>query len=202
MELTQKPISTSRKGPISLETYIEFIRSDKQSILLPVQILTQIIRMHGFVKCSAPKTTLMEVLKVMELMDPCRSTLNQEKISPIVMTMEQILKDIDDLKWNECCITSIQTLNPVDVDSVLNDTPEVSSLSNQRCSSKSKSLAGVKTKSNDLNNGGGAGGSQPTDIDLLMSEFIANKKKKNTEAGEISNTSSNHLTKRVRRSTK
>lgn len=44
-------------------------------------------------------------------MNPSRSTL-KENISPAMsLTLKQVMEDLNDLTWQECCVTSIKVLN-------------------------------------------------------------------------------------------
>lgn len=57
----------------------------------------------------------MEIVKTMEVMDPSRSTLEDDAVSSnALLTMDDLVKDLNELKWQECCVTSLQTINAVD----------------------------------------------------------------------------------------
>lgn len=59
----------------------------------------------------------MEAVKTMELMDPSRSTLGDSDISSdAFISLDDLIKDVKELQWQECCITSLQTINAVDHD--------------------------------------------------------------------------------------
>lgn len=59
----------------------------------------------------------MEAVKTMELMDPSRSTLGDSGISSdAFISLDDLIKDVKELQWQECCITSLQTINSVDHD--------------------------------------------------------------------------------------
>ncbi|CAI9089226.1 OLC1v1023761C3 [Oldenlandia corymbosa var. corymbosa] len=77
--------------------------------------LLQIIYMHGFRKFKGtPKSILLEVVSKLELMDPSRSTIQDDGVtSDAVLSIEEVIKDLNALKWQECCITSLQTVNAV-----------------------------------------------------------------------------------------
>ncbi|KAJ0054498.1 hypothetical protein Pint_02409 [Pistacia integerrima] len=92
------------KEKLSMETYIVFILSHKQ------------IAMHGFKRINkAPSSVLMNAVKALDVMDPSRSTLN-ENISPFAsITLNHILADLNELFWQECCITSIDVFNNTDI---------------------------------------------------------------------------------------
>ncbi|XWS41186.1 hypothetical protein CRYUN_Cryun17cG0058600 [Craigia yunnanensis] len=44
-------------------------------------------------------------------MDPSRSTLKLSISSSAWLTKEDIIRDLNCLEWQECCVTSIQALN-------------------------------------------------------------------------------------------
>ncbi|KAF5732535.1 hypothetical protein HS088_TW17G00062 [Tripterygium wilfordii] len=95
---------------ISLEDYLNFLRSHKQTNLTVIQ-LNQIIWMHGFRKLHKPKMHLTEALETIDLIAPCRSTL-EENISPYgFISLEDAIADLNEIKWQECCVSSIQTLS-------------------------------------------------------------------------------------------
>lgn len=63
----------------------------------------------------AKQRILMEIVKTMEVMDPSRSTLEDDAVSSnALLTMDDLVKDLNELKWQECCVTSLQTINAVD----------------------------------------------------------------------------------------
>ncbi|KAL9454605.1 hypothetical protein AB3S75_010079 [Citrus x aurantiifolia] len=93
-----------------MEKYLEFFSSRKQSDL-KVEFLNQIISMHGFKRLRLPKNALSEAVSTIDLMNPSRSTL-KENISPAMsLTLKQVTEDLNDLTWQECCVTSIKVLN-------------------------------------------------------------------------------------------
>lgn len=54
---------------------------------------------------------MLEAVSTLTLVDLSRSTL-KINISPhAFLTVEDVLADLDDLNWKECCVTSIQTLS-------------------------------------------------------------------------------------------
>ncbi|KAH7843781.1 hypothetical protein Vadar_020701 [Vaccinium darrowii] len=108
---------------LSLDDYVSFFDSNKQ-IDLVAKKLMQIISMHGFVKSKPyPKNAVIDAIKSIDLMEPSRSTLNDENISSnAFMTLEDVISDLKQLNWQECCVTSIQTVNSANYDSVLNAT--------------------------------------------------------------------------------
>ncbi|XAR72559.1 hypothetical protein NMG60_11019244, partial [Bertholletia excelsa] len=117
--------------------YTNFIDRNKQSDLTN-SLLNQIIEMHGFRKpsggtaqkaehlqrfyCLNLQKVLIDALNSINLMDPIRSTLNDAIISASAfITFQEAINDISDLNWQECCITSIQTLSSLNYDLVIQD---------------------------------------------------------------------------------
>ncbi|KAK4577773.1 hypothetical protein RGQ29_028050 [Quercus rubra] len=101
----------SRTEKVSLENYIDFVLSNKQ-IDLTVNFLNQIINMHGFKKIhKVQKKVLTDAVNTLDLVDPSRSTLNDNVSCFAFVTLEDVILDLCDLNWQECCVTSIQTLN-------------------------------------------------------------------------------------------
>lgn len=104
----------SRPKPpkLTMEQYLDFIHSHKQ-LDLTVHHLNQIIDMHGFNMIRGPqKSLLIELVKSLELMDPSRSTLQDDGVSSdAFLSLDDVINDLNELKWQECCVTSLQTLN-------------------------------------------------------------------------------------------
>ncbi|XP_027172462.1 uncharacterized protein LOC113772110 [Coffea eugenioides] len=101
-----------KQPKLTMEQYLDFIHSHKQ-LDLTVHHLNQIIDMHGFMKIRGPqKSLLLELVKSLELMDPSRSTLEDDGVSSdAFLSLDDVIKDLNELKWQECCVTSLQTLN-------------------------------------------------------------------------------------------
>ncbi|XP_028104551.1 uncharacterized protein LOC114303617 [Camellia sinensis] len=113
----------------------------RMQLHLTVNLLNQIIDMHGFKKIhNTAKKVLIDAVNSMELMDPSRSTLNEENVSSCAhMTLEEAIKDLADLKWQECCVTSIQTLNSVNYDLVVHNTDAEAESSKPKLKQKTRS---------------------------------------------------------------
>ncbi|KAJ6681423.1 hypothetical protein OIU74_019827 [Salix koriyanagi] len=97
---------------ISLEDYLRFFQSHKQ-LGLTTHFLKQIIRMHGCNSSSnVSKKVLIDVVDKIDLENLSRSTVKEKnEISPCaLMNMEDIVADMKLLDWQECCVTSIQSL--------------------------------------------------------------------------------------------
>ncbi|KAH7577043.1 hypothetical protein ACOSP7_002219 [Xanthoceras sorbifolium] len=99
------------KESLSMDEYLDFVVSPKE-VDLTVPFLNQIISMHGFRKIhKMRKSVLSEAVRSLDLMDPSRSTL-KENISPSAsIAFDDIMVDLNDLSWQECCVTSIKTLS-------------------------------------------------------------------------------------------
>ncbi|KAL9265995.1 hypothetical protein AKJ16_DCAP21237 [Drosera capensis] len=70
--------------------------------------------MHGFKKLKAKKVQIAEALKsIHDFTNPSRSTLGERISSQAFMTKNDVIKDLADLSWQECSVTSIETLNSV-----------------------------------------------------------------------------------------
>ena len=54
---------------------------------------------------------LTDAVNTLDLVDPSRSTLNDNASCFAFVTLEDVILDLCDLNWQECCVTSIQTLN-------------------------------------------------------------------------------------------
>lgn len=54
----------------------------------------------------------MDAVNTIALIDPCRSTLSQNvKSCTTVMSVKEVISDLSDLNWQECCITSLEAIN-------------------------------------------------------------------------------------------
>ncbi|KAK9922745.1 hypothetical protein M0R45_031192 [Rubus argutus] len=104
-------MSKAKNQKISLEDYLLLIQS-RSHLNLTVSHLNQIITMHGYKKIhKVHKKLLSDAVNTLDLVNPCRSTL-RDYISPLVTTkVEDVMADLSDLNWQECCVTSIQTLS-------------------------------------------------------------------------------------------
>ncbi|XP_011044790.1 PREDICTED: uncharacterized protein LOC105139864 [Populus euphratica] len=98
---------------ISLEDYLHFFLSHKQFGLSP-NFLNQIIRMHGFKKIvKVSQKVLIDAVDKIDLENLSRSTVKEknEISSCTLMNMKDIVADMKTLNWQECRVTSIQSLN-------------------------------------------------------------------------------------------
>ncbi|ESQ36288.1 hypothetical protein EUTSA_v10009758mg [Eutrema salsugineum] len=97
---------------ISLEEYVDFFNSGK-SIDFTIAYLNQIVHMHGFRKLhKSAKKIVGEAVDALDLLDLSRSTLKQTGVSSsATQTLDEVITDIEALKWQECCLTSLQIIN-------------------------------------------------------------------------------------------
>nr|XP_018629967.1 uncharacterized protein LOC104107097 isoform X2 [Nicotiana tomentosiformis] len=100
----------TQKKKISLENYLDIIHSHKQLDDLNIANLKEIISMHGFKKMETTKNILIEAVKTMELLDLGRSTLQEEISSEAFVSVDEAIKDLTQLNWQECCVASLQTI--------------------------------------------------------------------------------------------
>ena len=54
---------------------------------------------------------LIAAVDTLDLVDLPRSTLRQSVSAFAVLTLEDAVADLSELEWQECCVTSIQTLS-------------------------------------------------------------------------------------------
>ncbi|KAM1944201.1 hypothetical protein ACFX15_012445 [Malus domestica] len=96
---------------MTLEDYLLLIQSNFH-LHLTVAHLNQIISMHGYKKIyKVPKAHLSDTVGSLPLVDPAHLKL-RDYISPfMITTLEDVVTDLADLNWKECCITSIKTLS-------------------------------------------------------------------------------------------
>ncbi|XP_054811139.1 uncharacterized protein LOC129312520 [Prosopis cineraria] len=113
---TQASKTSSRKRPVkkdklSLEDYLDFLHS-LQAVDLSMNHLNQIIFIHGFRKLhKQTKKVLVDSVNALELMDLRRSTLSQSVSASATLALEDVIVDLNDLGWQECCVTSVYSLN-------------------------------------------------------------------------------------------
>ncbi|RID48942.1 hypothetical protein BRARA_I05414 [Brassica rapa] len=98
---------------MTLEEYVDYFNSGK-SIDFTCSYLNQILHLHGFRKLHhSTKKTVGEAVDAVELLDLSRSTLDQTTLSSssASLTLDQVISDIEALKWQECCMTSLQIVS-------------------------------------------------------------------------------------------
>ncbi|CAH1433475.1 unnamed protein product [Lactuca virosa] len=93
---------------LTLECYLNLNNLDSISSTT----LRKIITMHGFNSIKVPKNDLMDAVGSIELMDAHHSTLENDFVSSdAYLSLNDVIEDLSDIHWQECCITSIQTIN-------------------------------------------------------------------------------------------
>ncbi|XP_028790471.1 uncharacterized protein LOC114746409 [Neltuma alba] len=54
---------------------------------------------------------LVDAVNTLDLMDLPRSTLNQSVSASATLPLEDVIADLNELGWQECCVTSVYTLS-------------------------------------------------------------------------------------------
>ncbi|KAA8526295.1 hypothetical protein F0562_008502 [Nyssa sinensis] len=173
-----------RAKKISLEEYLDFTDNHKQ-IDLTLNYLNQIISMHGFRKIfNTSKKVLIDAVNSVDLIDPSRSTLEDNISSCAFITLEEVIKDLADLNWQECSVTSMQTLNSVkyDLSSQNADSLKPTSRTRKRRQRKVRRSEGVDGVITSTVATGGVGGSQSV-CSSEMWECGARKKNGSNDEG-------------------
>ncbi|KAF8104012.1 hypothetical protein N665_0181s0033 [Sinapis alba] len=126
---------------ITLEEYVDYFNSGK-SIDFTCSYLNQILHIHGFRKLHhSNKKTVGEAVDAVDLLDLSRSTLNQSAVSSSSansLTLDQVITDIEALKWQECGLTSLQIIN--------SDDTTTRALANPKQKSNKRKKQGNETK--------------------------------------------------------
>ncbi|XP_038902525.1 uncharacterized protein LOC120089183 [Benincasa hispida] len=99
-----------KKNKISLEDYLDFFSSKKQNFLA-VNFLSQIIRMHGYMNIKGTKNVLTDAVNTIDLINLSRSTLKESISSSATIPLEAVISDLENLEWQECCVTSVLNFN-------------------------------------------------------------------------------------------
>ncbi|KAK4255591.1 hypothetical protein QN277_008573 [Acacia crassicarpa] len=117
---------TVKKDKLYLEHYLDFLRS-LQTVGLSVKLLNQIIHIHGFRKLhKQPKSVLVDAVNALDLMDLPRSTLGQSVSASATLALEDVIVDLNEIGWQECCVTSVHTLSSCTENSLsLDQKPQV-----------------------------------------------------------------------------
>ncbi|XP_076919696.1 uncharacterized protein LOC143580602 [Bidens hawaiensis] len=96
-------------GKLTLENYLNLEHMDTIS----PPILRKILMIHGIKSCNVPKGDLLGAVRSIKLMDAHRSTLQADVSSNVFLSVNDVIRDISLLHWQECCITDIETINSV-----------------------------------------------------------------------------------------
>ncbi|XP_017432353.2 uncharacterized protein LOC108339677 isoform X2 [Vigna angularis] len=143
--IPQSQGSSTKKRPtkndkVWLEDYLHFLHS-RQTLHLTMNQLNQVIRIHGFKKIhNAPKKVLVEAVESLDLVDVPRSTLRDSVSAFAAVALEDVVADLAELKWQECCVTSVERISFSEGKSVL----PASSDESFRVTSQSKSMEAVR----------------------------------------------------------
>lgn len=142
--------SHSSGNKLSLHDYLDFLMA-KSHEHLTVKFLNQVVSMHGFAKVfSGGKKVLIDAVEALDVIDPSRSTLQSGISSSACMTLEDIIADLNNLNWQECCVTSIKILNsPKEISSSLQVSE--SSTPNLKPKRKRKAIGKLMADTEDLN---------------------------------------------------
>ncbi|KAF3627111.1 hypothetical protein FXO38_28153 [Capsicum annuum] len=80
---------------MTLEKYLDFVGSNKQLDLTVANLNDKV---------------LADAVNTIELMDLRRSTLQEEISSEAFISLDEAINDLTRLNWQECCVTSLQTI--------------------------------------------------------------------------------------------
>nr|XP_043608493.1 uncharacterized protein LOC122580281 [Erigeron canadensis] len=136
----QQAVRTPWIPKLTLENYINLEHMD----VISSAMLRKIIMMHGYNSNKVLKHDLLDAVRSINLMDVHHSTLQSDVSSNAFLNLSDVIKDLSSLRWHECCITSIQTVNSENhFSSVVNDLSPISFKrnSNTACSLKDDSEA-------------------------------------------------------------
>ncbi|XP_024989677.1 uncharacterized protein LOC112524189 [Cynara cardunculus var. scolymus] len=165
---------------LTLENYLLLEHLD---VIAP-SILQKIIRMHGFNSSKVPKIDLMDAVRSINLMDAQHSTLQNDGVSShAFLSLKDVINDLSGLRWQECCITSLQTINSVIGFSTGVDTSIPQPLrSNGNLASGWKDIEDEAAASSIVTDSGAVGGSTsmkvPEDSEGLKTQAHALKRSK------------------------
>ncbi|XP_047159481.1 uncharacterized protein LOC124829934 isoform X4 [Vigna umbellata] len=142
--IPQSQGSSTKKRPtkndkVWLEDYLHFLHS-RQTLHLTMNQLNQVIRIHGFKKIHNAPKVLVEAVESLDLVDVPRSTLRDSVSAFAAVALEDVVADLAELKWQECCVTSVERISFSEGKSVL----PASSDESFRVTSQSKSMDAVR----------------------------------------------------------
>ncbi|PWA76088.1 hypothetical protein CTI12_AA130230 [Artemisia annua] len=133
---------------LSLENYLHLEKLD----VISSSILRKIIMMHGFKSVKVPKNDLMGAVRSIDLIDAHHSTLQSDVSANASLSLNDVIRDLLVLHWQECCITAVETINSVtDFSSVVEEASSKCSKSECNTASSSRNdSVGPKTQSQAL----------------------------------------------------
>ncbi|KAI7754453.1 hypothetical protein M8C21_004716 [Ambrosia artemisiifolia] len=94
---------------VALENYLNFQHMD----VISPHILRKILTIHGFKSFKVPKAELLDAVRSIKLTDPLHSTLQSDVSSNAFLSLNDVIRDLSLLHWQECCITHVETINSV-----------------------------------------------------------------------------------------
>ncbi|XP_020236353.1 uncharacterized protein LOC109815941 isoform X1 [Cajanus cajan] len=101
----------SKSDKLCLEDYLHLLQS-RQTLHLTMNQLNQVIRIHGFKKIHhAPKKVLVDAVESLDLVDLPRSTLRESVTAFAAVALEDVVADLGELNWQECCVTSVEKVS-------------------------------------------------------------------------------------------
>ncbi|CAJ1978820.1 unnamed protein product [Sphenostylis stenocarpa] len=136
----------SKNDKLSLEDYLHLLHS-RQTLHLTMNQLNQVIRIHGFKKIHhAPKKVLVDAVESLDLLDMPRSTLSDGVSAFAAMALDEVVADLAELNWQECCVTSVEKISFSDGQRVLPASSMLPSSSDQsfRVTSHSKRMNEIR----------------------------------------------------------
>ncbi|KAH7533185.1 hypothetical protein FEM48_Zijuj04G0103400 [Ziziphus jujuba var. spinosa] len=79
--------------------------------------------MYGYKKIrKTAKRVLSDAVNTLVPVNPSRSTLKDNSISPVTSTsLEDTIADLKELNWQECCVTSIESLYSSNKELIISD---------------------------------------------------------------------------------
>ncbi|XP_010689884.2 uncharacterized protein LOC104903538 [Beta vulgaris subsp. vulgaris] len=144
---------TREKKCFSLENYLAFLHS-RDYADFTVDHLNLIVSIHGFKKLGQRKLA-EEAVRAIEPINPARSTLNDDISSTAKSTVkiDEVIKDLKALNWQECSVTSFRSIKP--------ENDDIVSVPSSTTAKKSKYLKAKKKPKSaspmSSNSGGGCG---------------------------------------------
>ncbi|KAG5033139.1 hypothetical protein JHK85_017121 [Glycine max] len=129
---TKKRASKNEK--LCLEDYLHLVHS-RQTLHLTMNQLHQVIRIHGFKKIHhAPKVfvsrncktlsrfsaqkVLVQAVESLDLVDLPQSKVSESVSAFAAVALEDVVGDLGELSWQECCVTSVEKISISDSQSV------------------------------------------------------------------------------------
>ncbi|KAK7405043.1 hypothetical protein VNO78_06201 [Psophocarpus tetragonolobus] len=114
----QASSTKKRASKLCLEDYLHLLHS-RQTLHLTMNQLNQVIRIHGFKKIHhAPKKVLVDAVESLNLVNLPRSTVHENVSAFAAVALEDVVADLGDLKWQECCVTSVEKISYGDAQSL------------------------------------------------------------------------------------